>query len=639
MRTIQIFGITLLGMGFALVLLAGAGASTVTLAHNETPFPTPTPYEETDSNLTYYQDIEPILEANCVTCHLEGGIGYETYPMDDPLHLLETAQDLAFVTSTGYMPPWMPGPNSQPFLNDRSLTDEEIAILVNWAEAGAPLGTGGDVPVQTSATNLPTFAPNLTLTMPVAYTPESDSLDDYRCFMLEPGFEEDTYVTGFDIKPGQTSIAHHVIIYLAPENKIEEAMAKDAEDDRPGWECYGGSGLDSGGTEQMTQMAQQLPDDLPQEMRNMAFTQLGASGLGGGLGSWAPGAMPTVFPSGTGRMIPAGTKLIMQMHYNLTSPAVPDQSQLLLQTTDQEVTRLKGQVLLGPVEIPCSAGYEGEVCSRDYALQTSELGFVSDAMLSLCGQSVEDFTGQTDGTITAYCDQPIRSDGWILAVGSHMHELGSQITIDLYPDTPEQITLIDIPFWDFHWQDNYWLVNPIPVKEGDMIRIICTWDSTDIDHYMVWGEGTQDEMCVAPLQMLPAEEGKTLADYGFEEPHTHAAEGAHEHSDAATLEVATEIPVELDVQPDPVSGWNLHVEAPGFTFAPEHAGAAHVEGEGHAHLYVDGQKVARLYSDWYHLDVLPSGTHEIKVTLNANSHEALTYGGAPLEAAVEITVP
>lgn len=622
-----------IGLVLVLTVLTFGRSSTITYAHNETPLPSPTPYQQAESNLTYYGDVEPILQANCMNCHLPEGIGYETYPMDDPLHILETAQDLAFVTSTRYMPPWMPGENSQPLLHDRSLTADEIQILVDWAEAGAPLGTAEERTVQTATPFV--FEQDIVLTMPEPYTPTGETLDDYRCFLLEPGFEQDTYVTGFDIKPGQTSIVHHVIIYLAGANQLEAAQAKDAEDALPGWECYGGSGLDSNGTDQMRQMVDQLPETIPQEMRNAAFDRLGASGLGGGLGSWAPGSQPTIYPTGTGRMIAAGSHLIMQVHYNLSSEPVADQSTLILQTTNEEVTRLKGQVLLAPVEIPCSEGFVGEACNREVAMETSELGFASDATLTLCGQTVEDYTSQTGDSVTASCEQPIRHDGWLLMAGAHMHELGKQLTIDLYPNTPEQITILDIPFWDFHWQDNYWLVEPIPVKAGDMIRISCTWDSTEIERYMVWGEGTQDEMCVAPLLFLPAEEGKTLQDYGFGEEQSRTEEHHHESS----LEVSAETTVALDVQPDTVSGWNVRIDTSNFTFAPEHAGSTHVEGEGHAHLYVDGQKVARVYGNWYHLESLSPGTHEIKVTLNANSHEVLSYQGQPLESVVEIVVP
>lgn len=69
------------------------------------------------------------------------------------------------------------------------------------------------------------------------------------------------------------------------------------------------------------------------------------------------------------------------------------------------------------------------------------------------------------------------------------------------------------------------------------------------------------------------------------------------------------------------------MRAEDFRFAPERASTAHVAGEGHAHLFIDGKKITRLYGEWYHVPALTPGVHKITVTLNANSHEDLTVQG------------
>ncbi len=71
-------------------------------------------------------------------------------------------------------------------------------------------------------------------------------------------------------------------------------------------------------------------------------------------------------------------------------------------------------------------------------------------------------------------------------------------------------------------------------------------------------------------------------------------------------------------------------------FAPEHAGQGDVPGEGHAHLYLNGEKIARIYGDWYHLAALPAGQNVLRVGLYSNSHKALAVNGAHLET--EITL-
>ncbi len=101
----------------------------------------------------------------------------------------------------------------------------------------------------------------------------------------------------------------------------------------------------------------------------------------------------------------------------------------------------------------------------------------------------------------------------------------------------------------------------------------------------------------------------------------------------------TEKPVLLlDVSRDSAGGWNVHLSVDGFTFVPEQAGRQAVAGEGHAHLYVDDRKVARMYSTWHYLDTLTPGTHEVRVVLNTNDHQLYVYDGRPLEARCTVVV-
>ena len=94
----------------------------------------------------------------------------------------------------------------------------------------------------------------------------------------------------------------------------------------------------------------------------------------------------------------------------------------------------------------------------------------------------------------------------------------------------------------------------------------------------------------------------------------------------------------LAVEPDPVSGWNLHAMTENFRFSPETSGLAPAPGEGHGHLYVNGDKIARLYGPWFHIGQLPKGEAEITVTLNTNDHQTIAVSGSPLEARLTVTV-
>jgi hypothetical protein len=87
---------------------------------------------------TYYTDVQPILEQNCVSCHVKGGIG--PFVLDDVKAATARAEQIAAVTQSDYMPPYPPGKDSQPFLNERRLGTASKKILADWAKAGAPLG-------------------------------------------------------------------------------------------------------------------------------------------------------------------------------------------------------------------------------------------------------------------------------------------------------------------------------------------------------------------------------------------------------------------------------------------------------------------------------------------------------------------
>ncbi len=111
----------------------------------------------------------------------------------------------------------------------------------------------------------------------------------------------------------------------------------------------------------------------------------------------------------------------------------------------------------------------------------------------------------------------------------------------------------------------------------------------------------------------------------------------HAHSDEL-FESAVAPVVDLTITEDPKSGWNLFADVEGFTFAPENAGGEAVDGEGHLHLYVDGERVTRLYGPWWHLSGLDEGDHEIMVEVSGNDHTVYAVDGEPVMAMTTLTV-
>jgi len=128
-------------------------------------------------------------------------------------------------------------------------------------------------------------------------------------------------------------------------------------------------------------------------------------------------------------------------------------------------------------------------------------------------------------------------------------------------------------------------------------------------------------------------------------PHNHEThEASHTHTghthDHERTEASTPYPsVDLIVHKDPKSGWNAQIIVENFTFAPERASTQDIPGEGHAHIYVDGEKINRVYSEWYHLGKLESGMREVSVLISSNEHKELTRNGEPISDMETVHVP
>ena len=324
----------------------------------------------------------------------------------------------------------------------------------------------------------------MTLRMPEAYTPSAPTgtgTDDYRCFLLDPQLSDDVYLTGTFVKPGNADVVHHVILFTAPPEQVAEAEAMDDAAPGEGWTCFGGSGLrDNDGL-----------NSAPW------------------LGAWAPGGKESVSAPGFGKPLEAGSRIIMQVHYNLIAGPGPDVSATLLRYApgSADITPLETVLLPAPVEMPCRAKYaDGPLCDRDASIadlidRVGGSGNTNNALYLLCG-------GKPKPSNVTSCDRPIGEPTTIRGVAGHMHLLGRSIKIEVNPGTPEAKTILDIPIWDFDNQANK-PIRPVHVDFGDVVRVTCRhvqWLRDKLpafegipDKYVVWGEGTTDEMCLGIL--------------------------------------------------------------------------------------------------------------------------------------------
>jgi len=322
----------------------------------------------------------------------------------------------------------------------------------------------------------------LELRMPTAYTPSAPSgkgTDEYRCFLLDPKLAQDSVITGTNFLPANAKLVHHVILYKVEPKDVAKAQAKDTADKGEGWTCFGGTGL--------TRNAGQNLDEAPW------------------LGAWAPGASERVTEKGIGTELPKGSQIIMQIHYNLLGGKGSDQSAARLRIAPDtgNYNYLRTMLLPAPVELPCRPGVANRLCDRNAAM--ADLGerfgleaATADLLHILCGAEP---VGPTQK-----CTRPVNQSIVVRALSGHMHLLGRKISVVANAGTPNAQTLLDITNWDFDNQAATVLPKPVTLKPTDTLTVQCTHDQSfrdvlpalaDIpERYVVWGEGTSDEMCL-----------------------------------------------------------------------------------------------------------------------------------------------
>ena len=399
---------------------------------------------QSNTGPTFAQDVQPILDARCVNCHVAGGIA--PFALDSYAAAKSRAAEIADAVTSGRMPPSKAAPTDVRYLRNPSLTDAQKDAIAAWAKnpeegdvqhpgpALAPIG-GGVERVDRS------------LQMPQPYTPTL-APDDYRCFVLNWPEAQRTYITGVNAIPGVASQVHHIALYVIPPEAAAFPAMWDAEDETPGYQCFGGPF-----------------GNRPQQFAVNVLT------------AWIPGYQGTTFPRGGGIAIEPGAVVVMQMHYNVTGAPQVDQTTMQFQLADSVQRVFAYQPML---DVGWVAG--GMSIPAGKAEVMHQLASDPRDFFHLLGSPLDTSKGFD-----------------IEAIMFHMHKLGRHGEVWL--EKPgKRIKLLDIPAWDFHWQNEYQLDAPVRFEPGDRLRVRCTFANDApgaIDEN--WGENSDEEMCVANL--------------------------------------------------------------------------------------------------------------------------------------------
>ena len=374
---------------------------------------------------SYSQTIAPLLADNCVTCHREGGIG--PWAMTDYNMIRGFSPMIREVIRTRRMPPWHADPAYGHFANDRSLEAEEIRALVDWIEAGSPRGDGPD-PLAELDREWPTWGlgePDLVIDIPPYDVPASGVVEYQYPHAVNP-LDRDVWIRATEILPGDRQALHHVITrYIAPRPDSGEAFGR----------------------------------------------------RGGGLGGYVPGSVVREYPEDTGRLLPAGARIVFQMHYTPYGKATTDHSKLGLYFHDEPPRhQLAGTVLMNTkIRIPPHA--------RAHTESQSEV---------------------------------LERDVLVYSMLPHSHYRGiASDFVAHYPDGTTEV-LLSVPNYDFNWQTSYRLRDPKVLPAGTRIVHSTTWDNSaqnpanpDPSQEVSWGRQSWNEMLFGSISFRYLDEDET----------------------------------------------------------------------------------------------------------------------------------
>jgi tetratricopeptide (TPR) repeat protein len=269
--------------------------------------------------VTYTGNIASILRDRCVQCHRpNGGAPFSLLTYEDARR---RAAQIVDVTTRRYMPPWKPVPgHGGPFIEERRLTDEQIAAIARWVDLGSPEGRAAELPApQISPDGWRLGVPDLVVEMPRPYTLPADMSDVFRNFAVPIPVPATRCVRGIEFRPG-TSAVHHTNMLV---DRTRSSRRFDDQDPEPGYD--GPIAPDA-----------EYPD--------------------GHFLGWTPGQVPPLLPEDMCWRLEAGSDLLLQMHLRPTGKPEVVQSAVALFFSERPATRIPVMLRLSRQDIVIPAG-------------------------------------------------------------------------------------------------------------------------------------------------------------------------------------------------------------------------------------------------------------------------------------------
>lgn len=366
-----------------------------------------------ESQVTYASHVAAILQKRCLECHRAGEIG--PFSMESYEEVAGWAPMIREVVDQERMPPWFASPEHGAFSNDARLSDEEKRAIAAWVEAGAPLGDPAKIPEgkkYVEGWNI--GEPDVILPMSdKPFSVPAEGVVDYKHYVVDPEFTEDKWMVACEVRPGNRSVVHHVLVFCRP----------------------------------------------PGQRRKFDIFD------GGLIAAYAPGTPAFQAPKGVARKLPAGSKIVIQMHYTPNGRAQEDLSRVGFRFCDAKEVKQEIEALAANnffIAIPPGA--------PDHIVRSRYV---------------------------------FKDDRLLVNLAPHMHMRGKSFRYEAaYPDGRREI-LLDVPRFDFNWQFQYNLAEPKLMPKGTVIHCTAHYDNSaanpanpDPKQFVTFGEQTWDEMMI-----------------------------------------------------------------------------------------------------------------------------------------------
>ena len=255
------------------------------------------------AQVTFNRDIAPIIFHYCASCHRPGEAG--PFPLLTYEEVRKHGRQIAAVTQTRFMPPWLPEPQTLKFADERRLSDEQIALIQKWVDGGMLQGNPADLPPK------PQFVqgwqlgkPDLIVRAAKPFMLPASGIDTYWNFILAIPVNETRWVKAVEIRPGDKRLVHHANILV---DRLELSRKLEKE---PG-EGFGGMEL-------------RIESELFDPDSHFLF--------------WKPGTVPYVEPDGMALRIDKGTDLVLNTHLQPSGKSEPIQPSIGIYFTDKPAT-------------------------------------------------------------------------------------------------------------------------------------------------------------------------------------------------------------------------------------------------------------------------------------------------------------